>query len=134
MDFGIRIFARYFAYHSPDLLYRCSIVNTGNISVPGFSFSCFDGASGFSPDNSVFFNISSSWLDIEFSLSFFPALNDLLALIVEPDSVDLYRLGFAFRNGVVRYGAQSISEVTHRISCVNYTIYNIIILSVCRSV
>jgi len=89
MDFGIRIFDRYFAYHSPDLLYRCSVVNAGNISVPGFSFSCFDGVSGFSPDNSVFFNISSSRFGIQFSLSFFPALNDLLALVIEPDSVEL---------------------------------------------
>ena len=101
MNFGIRIFARYFVYHSPDLLYRCSVVNAGNISVPGFSFSWFDGASGFSPDNSVFFNISSTWLDTEFSLCFFPALNDLLALVLEPDSVELYRLGFAFRNSAV---------------------------------
>ena len=103
-------------------MYKISIVNTGNISVPGFSFSCYDGASGFSPDNSVFFNISSSWLDIEFSLSFFPALNDLLALVIEPDSVALYRLGFAFRNSDICYGAQSISEVSHRISCINYTV------------
>jgi len=123
MEFGIRTFARYFAYHSPNLLYRCSVVNTGNISVPGFSFSCFDGASGFSPDNYVFFNISSSWLGIEFSLWFFRLLmSDLLALVIEPDSVELYRLGFAFRNSDICYGAQSISEISHRISCINYTV------------
>ena len=69
--------------------------------MPGFSFSCFDGACGFSPDNSVFFNISSSWLDIEFSLSLSPSLNNLLALVIEPDSVELYRFGFAFRNSAV---------------------------------
>jgi len=40
MDFGIRIFARYFVYHSPDL-YRRSVVNAGDISMLEFSFSCF---------------------------------------------------------------------------------------------
>jgi len=115
-DFRIRIFARYFAYHSPDL-YRCSVGNAGNTSAPGFSLSCFDGASGFSPNNSVFFNVSSSWVGIEFFCAFFPGLNDLLALVIGPYSVELYRLGFAFRNSAVCYGAQSISEVTHRISC-----------------
>ena len=34
----------------------------------------------------------------------------------------LYKLGFAFRNSAVCHGAQNISEVTHRISCINYTI------------
>jgi len=70
IDFGIRIFARHFAYHSPDLLYICSVINARNICAPGFSFSCFYGAPGFGPDDSVVFNVSSSWVDIQFSLCF----------------------------------------------------------------
>jgi len=60
--------------------------------VPGYSFSCSDGASGFSANNSVFFNVISSWLGIVFSLCFLPGLSDVLALVIKPYSVELYRL------------------------------------------
>ena len=54
---------------SPDL-YRCSVVDTGNIFAPRFSFSCFYGAPGFGPNDSVIFNVNSSWVGIQYSVLF----------------------------------------------------------------
>jgi len=52
-NFLTGLFTRYFADHSPDLVYRSSAVDLGYERLPGLTFGMFDCTSGFGSDDSV---------------------------------------------------------------------------------
>ena len=59
-DWTGRRFSSYFAYHSPDFLYRSATIDFRYKGLPGFAFGRFYSAPGFGPDDAEIFYISRS--------------------------------------------------------------------------
>jgi len=65
----------YFAYHSPDFLYRSATIDFRYKGMPGFGFGRFYSAPGFGPDDTEIFYISRSGGCFYFSSSFSSTTN-----------------------------------------------------------
>ena len=62
--------SNYFAYHSPDFLYRGATIDFRYKGLPGFAFGRFYGAPGFGPDDTEIFYISRSRDVLTFRVAF----------------------------------------------------------------
>jgi len=72
----------YFAYHSPDFLYRSVTIDFRYKGLPGFAFGRFYGAPGFGPDDTEIFYISGSKACFYFFSSFSSTTNVVHAFII----------------------------------------------------
>ena len=64
-------------------------------------------------------------MGFKFSVCFSLTINGLLAFVIEPNSIVLYRLGFAFEDTAVCHTTQyteRVIKIVHRISCIDCTI------------
>ena len=73
-----RRLSSYFAYHSPDFLYRSATTDFRYKGLPGFAFGRFYSAPGFSPDDTEIFYISRSRACFYFSSSFSSTTNGVM--------------------------------------------------------
>ena len=76
----------YFAYHSPDFLYRSATIDFRHEGLPeglpGFAFGRFYSAPGFGQDDTEIFYISRGMADFYFSSSFSSTSDGINTFIV----------------------------------------------------
>ena len=70
LDLTGKTLSSYFAYHSPDFLYKSATTDFRYKGLPGFVFGRFYSASGFGPDDAEIFYVSRSRGCFYFSSSF----------------------------------------------------------------
>jgi len=90
LDLTGKMLSSYFAYHSPDFLYKSATTDFRYKGLPGFVFGRFYSAPGFGPDDAEIFYVSRSRGCFYFSSSFSSTMDGVHAFIIKPDGITFF--------------------------------------------